>query len=372
MAVNALTQSSIKNVLEGAEIQKLGLTNAIDTTAQGEINYLNNVLKYSTIKRACCLHNAPSNTATSFFIPVRIPLPIDKKFEDYGTGVKDIYKKYNFVDVQVNIPRSVCANPELNFTSTPNTAFINGTTVCNDFMKTYCKNISKQFKIDNDLTADSSIYPVDFPIFKPECACYAEIPDSIDKLNITPVCSVIGCEKESLSVYHAPFLACNATICQNIVKLDNVDAKDISLMPKMVNNCSGSAPIVTVPVTTVPNPPGVSAPANGTGSTGSTGSTDSDADADSNTVAPLTNEPGLFSKFFGSNNNRPKQQSSALQAPDSNFKHLEIEEPKDTSSSTSIILVIIVVLVIIIGVVIFFVMRRKKNNPLQTNSLPVP
>jgi hypothetical protein len=336
MAVNALTKSYMTNILVGDEIQKLGLSyKPQNNSAQGEANHLNEILKYGTIKKACCLYNTANTQDTSFTIPVRIPLPKNRQFDSYGTSVRDVYKKYNFVEAQVTIPKDLCSKSILNFTTTPDITFLNGTTVCNDFMKTYCRNVSKQFQQDTGFTVNNLQYSIDFPAFKPECACYTEFPDDIDILNVTPVCSNTGCEKSGLSVYHAPFESCNATICKNTINFLNTNAKDITLLPKMSNSCSGH--------TATTEPAGeTAAPAGET--TVPAGETTVPPVVTNSNGTVVTTSPSALSQLFSQSSQKTTTTTSS------------------SKSSSAIIIVVVIIIVIIISVIIFIFMKNKNKT----------
>lgn len=355
---NALTYTYIPNTLTGNEVIKLSLANpSTDNTTQGEINHLNNILKYGTIKKACCLYNTPSTQATSFTVPVRIPLPKEKQFSDYGSN-EPLFRKYNFVEVQITIPKSLCSHPMLNFTTTPGITFTNGTSVCNDFMKTYCRNISKHFRKATNLSVDALKYTVDFPEFKPECACYTEFSPKLEELKVTPVCSVQGCEKTSLSVYHAPFEPCNSTICQNSITFYDVLAGgNISVLPKMSNSCSGSGGnVVNTTTPVVPIVPIVRTPAPGETLPAVT------------TPVPTTRAPVTTALATGGNQiqtTQPNQGYISQLFSSPSATNTGNQTTQGSSSSTVIIIVVVIIIIIIIIAVVGFLFMRNRNKNKQ-------
>ena len=311
---DALIYASIKNILTPETMNKLNINiKPLVTDKDTEQTFYNNLLNYSSIKRACCLYNTPNTTADKFNIPVRVPLSKTVDPENLNITNADLYKKYKFIDKIIAVPKKLCSNPRLNYTNQEALVFTNGSNQCDDFMNVYCKNISANFKNTYNYPENSPRYFVDFPEYKPECSCYADVPASVAALGVSRTCTNLGCEKTSLSVYHNPFSPCASTICQNIVNVNDNTARDISLMPKMSNQCgigqtSASAttttatpkPATTTTTTTTPKPASTEtpapAPATVTPAPAPAPATETTAPAPATTTVPATTSSSPISK----------------------------------------------------------------------------
>ena len=179
---------------------------------------LNTILDETTIKRACCRAVEADDDSSAWRIRVRIPTPKD---HSYGTGnVEQIEKKYGYVDVPVNVPKTLCDSKYTIDSKNPKSY-----SYCDDFNQLYCDNIIKDFrqlhdpKITDDDIANGKFPYNEFKNYKPDCACYAPITPEFKNYNIPPSCIMPDCIKGGTAYLGATSRVptCNLTICEQTI-----------------------------------------------------------------------------------------------------------------------------------------------------------
>lgn len=199
---------------------------------QETLQKLDDILSLTNIKRACCLGSQDPDDQNSLIIKQQLPPPPGHVF-DTTTSRGKIYKKYGFIEKNVKIPKSLCASLGSNYENPKGIS-------CQNFYTVYCKNSMELFNQLNGgvFNHDDWIY------YRPECACFAPIPESIKKtgINIPPTCYLAGCESVK-GVFLDPFSAspdtnCNLTICTADIDMSDFTAgRDISVQNKIEQNC---------------------------------------------------------------------------------------------------------------------------------------
>lgn len=193
-------------------------------------NEMDDVLKYTTLKRACCLMR-DGDEAT---VPVKIPIPIDWDKEDYkdlnkfgrGSNFAHIARNNKYIFKDVRIPKTACIELLNNKANNTSEKYVfkkgSGNTKCDAFYSTYCNSLLKEFK---------EIYgpqytPSYFALYAPDCACYGEKPKNLTfGKNLPESCYLPGCtsDKNDKTVYNAHVEECKSTICNANINFSDVD-----------------------------------------------------------------------------------------------------------------------------------------------------
>lgn len=183
------------------------------------LNELNQILQETSVKRACCLGSTVAN--------VRIPLPPNAEISE-STGTGTLEKQYKYYDESVNI-YSPCPS-----------GYNSAGQTCDNFYEVYCKNIVNEFSRLNNGDFNYS----DFLNYKPECACFAPIPEWLTNtgINIVPKCFLPGCAIGQSNVYLDPQSRntgnqCDLSICYAKVDVENITAEEAGIYNKIELNC---------------------------------------------------------------------------------------------------------------------------------------
>lgn len=238
---NPLILSEIKNQLSGDQL--LNISNLLPGNDNPN-SKLDNLLKYTNIKRACCLNKQGTDvTNPNTGILVKIPIPQNFSGLTSTTG-----KLYNYVEMKIEIPSEFCdqifkLTNDLDFKNSKNN-------VCDVFMKTYCDNIKQEFKNLNNGIFDYAQWPQ----YKQECSCYADSPYDNSKLQstgnvvIAPKCIFPGCTIGSNNVYIDPVSRdpqnqCNLTVCNSLFDVSGVSAgNNANLNSSIIQKCGSQLP----------------------------------------------------------------------------------------------------------------------------------
>jgi len=187
------------------------------------INDLNMQLDSTTIKRACCrnIEGIDGNLK----IDVRLPISSDV------SPANDIGKKFGYLDKTISIPKSLCASYGYG---------IGQNSSCDQFYNTYCKNIKESYKKQNNGVFDKN----EWVQFKPECACYADIPGdgTYAGISIPTKCLTIGCVEGSAYVSKANSPKCDNIICNAILNTSGAEVGGaINIDSNVIQNCGYSS-----------------------------------------------------------------------------------------------------------------------------------
>jgi hypothetical protein len=196
---------------------------------------LNKILFNTTIKRACCI-NKGKNTAQNYQIPVRIPYFTGYTYGSDPASLKA--KQYDYIDKLVTVPASLC-----NSLDNENGTWENGSNVCNSFMKLYCYNVRNDY--ESKVKEQGGTTSLDeFNLFKPECACYGQKPESLPDdsgFNIPVSCYNDYCNASSSSYMDtAAKEPCQMNIvqCNAINNYNKISAGEkIQIAPKISQQC---------------------------------------------------------------------------------------------------------------------------------------
>lgn len=240
-----------------SRLQPRGMTPIRSGSSQAAA-YLDQTVSQTSIKRACCLKNTDPNNPNNYLVQVRIPIPANYT-NVTTTTASQLQNKYKYTDKVVSVPKSLC-----------NTM---SDTDCDNFYTVYCNNIVEGYKkLINGIEFDYA----EFSNFKPECSCYAPIPDIIASSgasNAAPKCYMPGCIRNS-GVWLDPVSRggnadCSLTICNANIDISKLQAgNNISIANTIQQNCSsntgtytpgqpvptGTTPTTTTPTTTTTSP----------------------------------------------------------------------------------------------------------------------
>jgi hypothetical protein len=215
--IDALAASSIQNNLSSDQLTASGIsTNYTPPTGVSYTDNLNNILNYTTIKRACCVNKGRlGSTTTTYPVTVRIPTPTGYVYDNNDPRTT-VWQKYGYIDKTINIPDALCS------TYAPNYQY--GTDKCDNFMGLYCKNIWN-FYTDEVSQAGSVISDDEFAQYKPECACYMPQPSYITGA-VAPACWAPGCDPNNNQCYQDANSRqkCSVTICTSNFNASSINA----------------------------------------------------------------------------------------------------------------------------------------------------
>ena len=130
---------------------------------------INNMLKYTTLKRACCT-NYKNNSTLAINVPTFSPVD-PSTLRDSAKRLYDTYKMYNQT---INVPSELCNMPELQ-------DFTPGGDKCNAFYEIYCRNAEKHF---DRITLPKDQNYANWAAYKPDCSCFGKyVPPIFDPKN---------------------------------------------------------------------------------------------------------------------------------------------------------------------------------------------
>ncbi|QKF94263.1 hypothetical protein QKU48_gp0805 [Fadolivirus algeromassiliense] len=227
-----------------------GGTKNFTSNMDGAKATLDKILTNTQQKRACCLGNTK--------VDVRIPKPDGVTLSGLSTG--QTATKYGYYDKpDVAITQGVCSN--LDGDKKP---YDKSNDKCNNFGLVYCKNVVDEYK---KLSGSDDFNYTEFGFYKPECLCYAPMPQwAIDATSggagLIPRCLIPGCDPGKATV-GTQFLdpasqkdtQC-ASLCANFTNIQNVTAgRDVKLnVENMCKSSTGGSGTQTQPPS-APQPP---------------------------------------------------------------------------------------------------------------------
>lgn len=247
--LDALIYSDIKNNIIGSDLNKI--TARISTVPNSnELEHLDDILKDTVIKRACCINHGRQGNETleNYIVDVRIPIPKDFDFSKVNETKAKLYKKFGYIDKSVYVPKSICENYD-------NGNYNYNNNKCQDFMYLYCEN-SKKFYKDEITKLGGSPSDDEFYYYKPECACYADQPSYITG-SVPPTCYAPGCDPNNNRVFQDTNSrkGCSVTICQTNLNTSGLEAGGSVSINSKVSQACGNQLNQDVPVDeTYPEP----------------------------------------------------------------------------------------------------------------------
>lgn len=214
--------NSVVNALASASSTKLNLTQQDKADIRKDFSTLLNdtntidadlmkLLDNTTLKKVCCLNKDHTQTVDAI---VRLPIQASTStgFDDIDT----VRKKIQYSDYKISVPLSLCST----LVDGTNEEWRNGTTKCDAFFNTYCKNAYREFEKSGLKTEN------EWNAFKPECACYGDYEKSdIEKklreeLVLPTKCFADKC-RTSVDVYLDPVSRTepcpSTTLCQSTI-----------------------------------------------------------------------------------------------------------------------------------------------------------
>jgi len=224
---NKLTDNASLDYFASA-IQPRGYLGASKTKS---LEVLDSILQWYNLKRASCLQAVSPDDPDSYLIRILIPISPSDKAALSKTSLGKIYLKLGYRDLVVKIPKSRFEALDKQFSDPYSIG-------CQNLYVVYCKNMVEAYKASNNGKIDDG-----FVDFRPECACFAPIPDEIKKtgLNVSPICIMPGCDNVA-GVYLDPVSRgnknCDLTICQSNINFSNLSAGgNINVENKLVQAC---------------------------------------------------------------------------------------------------------------------------------------
>lgn len=212
----------------------------VGTSLGASKKMLDTLMQDFNLRRGCCLQVPDPKHSENYIINTLEKNSTTTKLPSNALG--NFYKALGYHDVTVSFPASYCADKAKDYVSSTS---IN----CQNFYTTYCENMMNIYK-----TANKGVLDDNFALFRPECACFAPFPPSIEEtgINISPSCLLPGCSKVSgvfLDPQSAAGGACDLTLCQANIDFSNLSAGgNITLANKLEQTCGAGG--VSVPGTT--------------------------------------------------------------------------------------------------------------------------
>lgn len=211
--MDALVYASItNNLISDDELSDLHKTNVFMkppviwvNDKQGDLKVLDNMLDQTAIKKSVCMGNPT--------VSVRIPIPND--VSPYPQNLK-----FGYIDKNVIVPENL-RQQMISQGYSPNTD------QCNKFMHLYCKNALKEY-----LATTGGVFNRDeWPNFKPECACYGQLPNWMaDYGSLPAVCWAPQCNAGAgayLDLASQGNPNCTLQICNQNIDLSKIQAQQI-------------------------------------------------------------------------------------------------------------------------------------------------
>jgi hypothetical protein len=209
--MDALVYSEMSNnITDQEELQNLANLLNLNSSNITEIdNQLNEYLKMTTIKRACCMgRDGPNKGDGSTGVIVRIPKP-----NTYNTSTdvnKSLEDRFNYIEKTVYVPSKLCDN-----------AWKKYQPYCDNFMNVYCTNQVKLFTALNNNSFDQG----NWKLYSKECSCYA--PPNPSYGSAPHICYMNGCSDGDTGVYvdaSSRGKQCDMTVCTSILNASGIRA----------------------------------------------------------------------------------------------------------------------------------------------------
>jgi len=254
---NALDYVNYKSITDSASDQvylsDLSSKSGVDFSNPDEVNEkMDNLLRNSTLKRACCLHDNSENSNIKK-INIKIPIPIDRYkiidgYDDQNNSYKyeidrsklDPYSpefKFGYINKTIEVDLNKLKNENGNVCSFDGKTYVKNSQDCDDFYKLYCRNVYNTF-IKQGGTDEQ------FQNYSMECQCYGPEPDWVADtgVNIAPKCYKKNCGGSHYDVYQDPKsrdMDCEFVICNADFNVSGVDAGESSNIENVVEQHCG-------------------------------------------------------------------------------------------------------------------------------------
>ncbi len=236
-AVNALVFTSIKNNIpvdhpRFTELAKRA--NITSLTTSEKLTKIDDILKNSTIKRACCLAKSGQKAnmtpdQKNYKIRVKIPIP-----KDYTPDA--IERKFGYTTKEVLVPVEYCSKV-LPLYDTSGTQSLLGE--CDPFYGTYCENMKYLYNLENNGRFTST----EFNEYAEECSCHADLPKGIPP-GISRSCLLDFCSLDNKPTVYLDSTSrdkpCEGTFCNAVTNIGNQSASnggEIAFSNKVTQNC---------------------------------------------------------------------------------------------------------------------------------------
>ena len=355
---NPLVFTSIKNNISGDKYIKYKLDRLIQNSLINDNpKYLDNILRDTTLKRACCLGLSS--------IPVRIPIPVPNTISESSNEAVFGYYKVN-----VPIPPSMCGKLDdgngnaVTYGKNPVGTLEAGEPnfQCKNFYNLYCANMN--YLLDEELSARGQTYkPGMLNEYSPECSCFERFPANlIDPPPNTPKsCYATNCEKNQNTYWESYFECKNpvnfCSIINNLITGD-VTNSQIQLNPQVKQTCGSELKSIS----------------NIANSTNANTNTNTNTNASNPTGVPLPNPttPETQSKPAQSNpaqsdstkSDTTKSDTTKSDTTKSDSTKSNPSSSGETPSSMPILWIILAILLccVISACIYFFVIRKKAHK----------
>lgn len=329
---DALIYSSIGNNLNSSTLPEWNTFKLTADDVQNASAEFANIVSNTTLKRACCLAN--KNSAGKYMVSVRIPAPSGYTYTDDASSSS---KKFGYIDKTITIDPSMCNSIS---------DHVRGSPTCNKFYKVYCANMRAMFREEN---GNKMSYD-DFYDYKPECACFGEIPDELKQYSMEPACMFGNCDLNSQKIYTVGS-ACNANICTQLVNMGGMSVGgDASIKTTLTNKC-GASSVTTPTQPTQPSTSGQQNIASPSSSLNQTNQTSTPSNSSSQS-APATNPSS--STTNPTNVTKSQNQSAPITTSSINIRKYF------TSDGNYLGIIIVVVLLILFCSSSLLLIRRRK------------
>ena len=237
-----------ENKLPGESDKDFQRYNDVSRT-QVKRRILNEILKDTNLKRACC--RATGTVDARIPIPEGVDLSVDclakcgnnDKECEASCGADQYYDpigdRFKYFDVEgLRVPDNVC--PAGYSTQDKDKG------KCDDFYTVYCANMLKMYKKQKrDIDGENAKYKhSEFVKYKPECACHGDL--SVFKnipTGMVRKCIFSGCDNQDHVYMHKDSRgeSCDSVNCNTIINADNIDAGgDVSIVADMNQQCGRS------------------------------------------------------------------------------------------------------------------------------------
>ena len=202
----------------------INFTTDINVTTSNRDEEMQQILKNTTLKRACCLKNEDRNNSNNYVVTVKLPY-VDSQVSGTDLLKNTLYRKYGFMNKQISIPKSMCSLPDVSGYLGYDVKDGRTHPKCDDFYKLYCENVKHMYA--NVAKSLNQTYDSQFlHTYAPDCACFVDTPKSSTK--VQPACYANSCLISGRNVYRDRETrnngACTLNQCITIQNFDKIIA----------------------------------------------------------------------------------------------------------------------------------------------------
>ena len=233
--IDALVYSQIKNTITNPSTDRFKITKDIlsSDTNQNVISTMNTLMKYTTIKRACCMakqmnHDAQGSLTESDTYEIKIKIPVPKNYNPGNDADLNEAKLRGYIWQTVKVPLTMCKtylDPNYSLDRSTDAGFDK----CENFYKGYCSNKKNMYDIDLNGQGNLADFVVKYS--KKECACFIDKPADLSTVQASgprscwaPQCAMNNADVAFLdnSSRKNP---CSGTYCISNTTIGNVTAQ---------------------------------------------------------------------------------------------------------------------------------------------------